>query len=340
MSKLLLFISLGLWSCVSTKIPSGDVLPKRPLVTKPVEKIEDVPAEVPPSDPLSIEVKGEDVVAMGDFGTATPGQYEIGKAIGDWCVANPCALGITMGDNFYPMGVKSSTDAKFRSHFELPYNLVKFTFYPSLGNHDYMGNYKAQIDYRSAKWKMPHRYYKVETDLATLIAIDTEHFDNAQYQFVKESLGASKKVWKVIYGHRPLYSSGPHGNTTAISQYINPLLALPGRNADLFIGGHDHHMELIERDGRVHIVSGAAGKLRSVKGGKYTKFSTSQMGFTYLDFSKDEMKVSFVGKGAKVMYAKTYPKKEMAPATLFMAPAILSQPPASGVPVMQEAPFE
>lgn len=337
MRNALFVLGLGLVSCVSTDRPEGDVTPKRPETPSNEQK----PGVPPPpqTDPLTVEVKGEDVVAIGDFGTATKEQFEVGKAIGDFCTKNRCDLGITMGDNFYPTGVKSKTDTKFRNAFELPYNLVKFTFYPSLGNHDYMGSYKAQLEYRSDKWQMPHRYYKVETDVATLIAIDTEHFDNAQYHFIKQSLAASTKPWKVLYGHRPLYSSGPHGNTTAISQYINPLLALPGYNADLYVGGHDHHMELIERDGRIHVVSGAAGKLRWVKGGKYTKYSAAKMGFAYLDFSAESLRIAFIDKSGATMYEKTYPKSTAKVAPM-MAPAILAEPPMEGVPVRQEAPHE
>lgn len=287
--KRLLVVSLGLVSCVSYKAPKHD-----PVVT---------------GEAMVVKVAGDgDVIAIGDFGTGTPDQYAVGKAIATYCASISCDLGITLGDNFYPMGVSSVKDLKFQTNFEIPYKDVKFTFYPALGNHDYMGDYLAELEYKSDRWHMPYRYYKIETKYVDYFALDSEHFTSAEYSWLAAGLKDSTATWKVIYLHRPLYSSGDHGDTKALSQYINPLLAKPGLGADFVIAGHDHDLELIERDGRVHIVSGAAGKLRGVSMGEHSIYAASVLGFVHIDFNGDDAIVSFIGKDGQVLFTKTYPK--------------------------------
>ena len=60
----------------------------------------------------------------------------------NWCSTNTCEFIISTGDNFYPQGVTSPTDARFDSSWKNVYNqpsLVDKTWYQSIGNHDHDG---------------------------------------------------------------------------------------------------------------------------------------------------------------------------------------------------------
>ena len=64
---------------------------------------------------------------------------------------------ILLGDNFYPHGVKDPSDSSWDN--------IKFIsndnqIYPVLGNHDYLGSVKAQLESDLSNWNMDNYYYK------------------------------------------------------------------------------------------------------------------------------------------------------------------------------------
>jgi len=81
-----------------------------------------------------------------------------------------------LGDNFYPSGVDSVTDRKFKTHWEdvfLIHSSLRVPWHVALGNHDYDGNPDAQIEFSShpsnpsdpsnpgrGLWNMPAQNYK------------------------------------------------------------------------------------------------------------------------------------------------------------------------------------
>ena len=72
---------------------------------------------------------------------------------------------VSCGDNFQWNGVQSVNDTLWQDNFENIYNqpTLMVNWYPVLGNHDYIGNTKAQIDYstKSNRWKLLNQYYKI-----------------------------------------------------------------------------------------------------------------------------------------------------------------------------------
>ena len=59
----------------------------------------------------------------------------------------------------------------------------------------------------------------------------------AQEQWLRQDLAANPRACTLAYWHHPRFSSGGHGNTTA----MDPLWQSPdGRHAELVLNGHDH----------------------------------------------------------------------------------------------------
>mmetsp|Transcript_15909 Transcript_15909/g.40444 ORF Transcript_15909/g.40444 Transcript_15909/m.40444 type:complete len:422 (-) Transcript_15909:43-1308(-) len=125
---------------------------------------------VPPPNPAgasSWPAKGENDVYfahISDFGVNNRNQRKVAKVLGAAAHHYNISAVVTGGDNFYPDGVASLRDPRFRACFEEQYSDTDALFvpwWPSLGDHDVCGNVQAQIDYskNSERWDMPAPYY-------------------------------------------------------------------------------------------------------------------------------------------------------------------------------------
>ena len=253
------------------------------------------------------------VVAFGDFGSGRPEQRETADAISRRHAAQPFDLGLTMGDNFYRCGVKSVTDAKWKTRWEDLYTPLGVPFYATLGNHDYghpdviclftPGSPGAQVEYtkHSKSWRMPARYYTYVAGPVRFIAIDTEGWTDRQLAWIGEvlrkSAGEPGVRWRVVYGHHPIFTSGVHINQRrigALRRHLLPVLMAGG--VDLFIAGHDHDMERLHADGMDFLIAGGGGaKIRKI--GKLetpSVFSAVSNGFLELHATNTELTAQFL----------------------------------------------
>src|ERR1700754_401367 len=169
-------------------------------------------------------------MALGDWGrNGEYDQLEVAKQMGQWGAEHPNNFVISCGDNFYPAGVASENDPLFHYSFENIYTAhsLQCDWYPVLGNHDYITNVDAQVNYSkiSRRWRMPALYYTKEVklnkgnDKVLFVMMDTDpflHEQKADYvatemKWLNETLGkASADVkWKIVVGHHPCYTVGP-----------------------------------------------------------------------------------------------------------------------------------
>src|SRR5687768_12237442 len=72
---------------------------------------------------------------VGDTGTGGEGQKAVAKAMKSYCRTEKCEFVLLLGDNFYPVGVKSVDDPQWKTKFEDPYGELRLDFFVSLGNH-------------------------------------------------------------------------------------------------------------------------------------------------------------------------------------------------------------
>jgi tartrate-resistant acid phosphatase type 5 len=171
------------------------------------------------------------------------------------------------GDNFYPCGVTSVKDPRW--DLARPLTKIGVPIFPVLGNHDYCGKAvpEAQTQATGAipNWRFPAMQYAIRTPMADFAFLNTTPFvrsrqaENSSLQsMIRQTFASSKTPWRVIVGHHPVISSGYHGyfprDEVARMRELIPLLR--ETRADLYICGHDHHVELI-RGRMLHLVSGA-----------------------------------------------------------------------------------
>lgn len=259
-------------------------------------------------------------LAFGDFGFNTSiRQYNI-NMIHEF-KDNINAI-LSLGDNFYNYGVSSVEDPRW-TEFEKAYRL-KCPFYAILGNHDYLGNVQAQINYSSyikTFWRMPSRYYEKKflfpdgqegvhvffLDTFTLCPNESQRcsvgmgmhdfksfaIDFGQYQWLEQQLSKSLAPWKVVVGHYPVVSNGMHGNTKELVEHLLPILKK--YNVDFYLSGHDHDLEFIRKDDINFIVSGTGCSSNPVSISHQTIYASDEttFGFCVLQFHPDHVRFGF-----------------------------------------------
>ncbi|KAI6181648.1 Tartrate-resistant acid phosphatase type 5 [Aphelenchoides besseyi] len=117
------------------------------------------------------------------YARATPVQTKVANAMAKLAGKEKLDFVLNVGDNVYFNGVDRVNDTRFKTVFEDPYAdpRLEVPWFTIAGNHDYLGNVSAQIDYTkySNKWTFPSRYYKASYAFAKhsktvdLIFLDT-----------------------------------------------------------------------------------------------------------------------------------------------------------------------
>ncbi len=271
-------------------------------------------------------------VVLGDFGRV--GDYyqkEVARELGHATVAMDAEFIVSVGDNFYPNGVQSTTDYHWISSFESIYTdpSLYTDWYVALGNHDYRGNVQAQIDYTniSRRWQMPSRYYSKTFELDNgekllLVVMDTnpyiddyhqnpEKYDGikkqdtaAQTKWLEQTLATTDKSikWKMVVGHHPLYSGGKRKmdeNTLLFEKKFANLF--DKHKVDAYICGHEHDLQIIKPKGRytTQFLSGSASEVRPTGSREGTIFVAAEPGFMTFSILDNKLVVQSIKAGAQ-----------------------------------------
>ena len=187
---------------------------------------------------------------IGDTGTASTAQYDVGKQMVAFRTKFPFDFVIMVGDNIYS-GTGSAQD--FKTKFEQPYAQLltdKVKFYAALGNHDNPteSNYKDwnMGGQRFYTWRAsPGGLAKIGSPGVRFFALDSNYLDKPQIDWLESELKKSSSEWKIAFFHHPLYSSGKtHGSSLDLRQQLEPLFMKYG--VSLVFAGHDHFYERIK----------------------------------------------------------------------------------------------
>jgi acid phosphatase len=271
-------------------------------------------------------------IVMGDWGKNGQSAQQ---DVADWMGVAAAQIGakcvLALGDNFYPSGVASPEDPQWWFSYENVYrsHSLNIPWYAILGNHDYGGNTKAQMEYskKSRRWNMPAPYYTVKQGDVRFVFIDTNPFvkgyqnnratypdlaaqdTTRQLQWIDSVLTNSKEKWKIVLGHHPVYSVGDHGNQPELHTQLKPLLEK--HKVQAYFCGHDHNLQYHHLPtSTVHyFLSGAAGAEHTPILTKQTGtiFAKSTNGFMTVQVNKDNMVVHLIDDKGKVLYKATVP---------------------------------
>jgi len=249
------------------------------------------------------------VLAFGDFGEhGSSRQQRVAEAMARYHADKRFDFAITLGDNFYPAGVSTPTDDRWKQEFERLYGSMGIPFFASLGNHDWVlaDSPAAEILHsgREDRWRMPASRYSFVAGPVQFFALDTDLVTRAELDWLDAELGHSGARWKVVYGHHPIYSDGKYGDDAALRERLMPILR--GR-ANLYICGHEHNLQHIAEEDGVHFViagSGGAGTYPTRPASR-SLFAGSENGFAVIEADRRTLSVSLIGGDQKVLHRFT-----------------------------------
>lgn len=159
-------------------------------------------------------------------------------------VAGIAGTVFTAGDNVYPDG----SAANYQNCFGPSWGSLKSRMRPVPGNHDYYRHPGAKPYYSYFGRKAGpsgHGYYAYNAGLWRIYALNSECATTStcyanQLTWLQNDIAANPHTCSLAIWHRPLYSTGPHGNSSRMAQVFKVLY---DKGADVVITGHDHMYE-------------------------------------------------------------------------------------------------
>ena len=244
---------------------------------------------------------------IGDTGTGTSSQYQVGEQLAMSRQMFPFEFVIMLGDNIYG----SERPQDFVTKFEKPYKPLldaKVPFYAALGNHDD----PTQRYYKPFNMN-GERFYTFTKGNARFFALDSNYMDQAQLKWLEDGLSKANDRWKIAYFHHPLYSSGEkHGSEVDLRTQVEPLFIKYG--VDVVFAGHEHFYERIKpQNGIYYFIEGGSAKLRKgdIRKGALTAagFDTD---FTFIlaELGKDAMQFQALSRNGKPIDSGSLPLAE------------------------------
>ncbi len=219
--------------------------------------------------------------AVGDTGSGNPNQKAVADAMEkqaktyhpkDKNTSCPdhqaCVKAVLhLGDIIYPAGNASKDANRLVTQMYKGITDLGVPFYFSLGNHDMLKE-KGQDVIQTLGMPKQGYYVVKKSPLVDFFAINTSDFNKNQLLWLQTQLASSRAIWKIVYGHHPLYSTGSHGqdgDLVALRKALEPTLIL--YKVDAYLAGHDHNYErfaLRQTQGSqglpyLHVVSGGGG---------------------------------------------------------------------------------
>jgi tartrate-resistant acid phosphatase type 5 len=286
-------------------------------------------------------------LVVGDWGRNGDGfQSMVAKQMVVAARAMRANFVVSVGDNFYEEGVRTTHDAQFTTSFERVYAdpALQVPWYVALGNHDYQGDPQAQVDYTqvSQRWHMPARYFSVvqridDSTTVELFLIDTTPFitqyrtepkyarvahadTRPQLRWLDSAMAASKAQWKIVFGHHPVYSASPkHGNTPELIRDLKPLLER--YHAQVYIAGHDHNLQDLHTPAVEYFISGGGSEARPAGHAPETRFSATSAGFLAVQLTASTLRARFISPKGVTLYTTTVARQRAAVPARALEPA-------------------
>jgi acid phosphatase type 7 len=184
------------------------------------------------------------IAAAGDIAcdSSTPGATTCHQAAtADLLAAGNFSAVLGLGDHQYPSGALGD----FNAYYDPTWGRVKAKTYPAPGNHEYQtsgaAGYFAYFGDRAGP--TGRGYYSFNVGSWHLISLNSEistAAGSAQETWLKADLAASSQRCTLAYWHKPLFSSGPHGNNPSVKPLWDVLYAA---DTEVVLAGHDHDYE-------------------------------------------------------------------------------------------------
>jgi tartrate-resistant acid phosphatase type 5 len=240
------------------------------------------------------------IAVVGDVGQGTE---KVAAGIAIVHARTPLDAIVLTGDNFYPCSVTSPDDPRWS--IVRPLSALNLPLYPVFGNHDYCpsGYRKVQLNAPLPHWIFPASQYTATSKLADFLFLDTTPFADGQDDIsvpraIRTGFPGGRNRWRIAVGHHVVVSSGWHGRfpRQEHARMIELLKPMSKARVDLYLCGHDHHLEMLDTRPRI-VVSGAgsepvppiARRLKTV----WPDDPMRTIGFAVIELTAEKMTVRF-----------------------------------------------
>jgi predicted MPP superfamily phosphohydrolase len=242
-------------------------------------------------------------LAFGDSGGGGSDQYQLQEQM----LTVPYDLILHTGDIAYEEGTLAQYQANvFDVYAEL---FRSIPFYPASGNHDYKTlSAEPFRDVFNLPGDSGEKWYSYNWGPAHFAALDTEADYKTQAAWLDHDLEANPSPWKIVYMHRPPYSSGSHGSDTGLRNALAPILKK--HNVQLVLAGHDHDYErMVPQNGTTYVVTGGGGRgTYDVSKSGFTAFSEAVIHFVYGEINGDELTLHAIDASGKEFDSVVIPR--------------------------------
>jgi acid phosphatase type 7 len=218
-------------------------------------------------------------VAWGDSGES--GEWQ--SVVFEQMKTVPFELGLHLGDVAYESGTPDELEAEY---FDVYASVLKnLPVYAIAGNHDYAthGGQPLRQAFVLPTNGNQERWYSFDRGPVHFVGLDTEQIGPDQAAWLEQDLQNNRLPWSIVFGHRPPFSSGEHGDNAAFKRFFVPILER--YHVDLVLSGHDHDYERFKPiNGVQYVVSGGGGRgTRAMGSSPRTAFSEAVLDFVYVE---------------------------------------------------------
>jgi len=247
----------------------------------------------------------------GNGGDGSQNQALVASGMEKYCKLEVCTDAISLGGNILPRGVRKLNDPQFKKKFQIPYQAFKFPIKLLLGEIDYLGNPRAQVEYgkTNPRWQMPANQYSFEKDGSVFIAIDTHDvkLNPEQTLAFLRNQSSNQTGFKIVLGHDNL-KNGINSQTEE-NQGLKALTSeLLSQKVDFYFSAGSFHKELRKIGNLYQVVVGTGSKYTSSGFDHDTLFSSGSLGFVHLLNTSQSMRLRFMDETGKVQYEKIFSK--------------------------------
>jgi hypothetical protein len=216
-----------------------------------------VPSQSNVAVPLPNQPGSFKFAVLGNSGTGNKTQYELADQMAALRERVKFDDVILLGGNIYG----SDRPRDFMKKFEAPYKRLLHagvTFHAALGDEDA----REQRYYKNFNMKgNPYYTFEPRPDIQFL-ALESADVANEQIQWLEATLRDSKRAWKIVYLHHPLYSSGRrYGSDLARRRQLEPLFLK--YNVSVVLSARDNVYErTTPQNGITYFIVGSGGTLQ------------------------------------------------------------------------------
>ncbi len=269
-------------------------------------------AQAPAGDlQLPLKPKSVRFAVIGDGGTGTKAQFEVGAQMARFHEKFPFDFVLMMGDNIY--GGKGAS--AYRKKFEEPYKPLLdagVKFYASLGNHD-----DPDEDLYKPFNMGGKRYYSWRNGNVHLLALDSTYMSPEQLSWIDQQIPDNENAWKICFFHHPFYDHARfHGPDLDLRARLEPLFQKKGVN--VVLSGHEHVYERIKpQHGIYYFVLGNSGQLRAgdLRPSPDTdKGFDADQSFMLVEIAGDELYFQTISRTGKTVDSGVLPRQKAAAA--------------------------